>query len=130
MWRSWPPSCECCGRSWWRWRVGVATASGRVSSVPRSGSRRRRAEPLPLIGTPRSPGRPTLGPRAAEVARRLGKPLMPHQRHIADVALEIDPSTGLLAYRRVILIGPRQATGKSWLVLTTLTHRCVGFDEH
>ncbi|AXH88783.1 hypothetical protein AB0N38_18895 [Micromonospora aurantiaca] len=83
----------------------------------------------PLHGTPRSPDRPTLGGQLAAVADRLGKPLMPHQRHIADVALELDPETGLLAYSEVVVIGPRQATGKTELLLPVMTHRCVGFGD-
>lgn len=83
----------------------------------------------PLFGTPRSPERATLGPRVAEVARRLGKPLMPHQREIVDVAFEIDPATGLLAYDVVLVIGPRQATGKTELLLPVMTHRCIGFEH-
>ncbi len=54
---------------------------------------------------------------------------MPHQRHIADVALELDPETGLLAYSRVVFIGGRQCTGKTEEILSVATHRCVGFDE-
>jgi hypothetical protein len=54
---------------------------------------------------------------------------MPHQREMVDVALEIDPATGLLAYGEVIVIGPRQATGKTEIILPMLTHRCVGFDQ-
>ncbi|WP_422751352.1 hypothetical protein [Micromonospora sp. WMMD1219] len=83
----------------------------------------------PLYGTPRSPDRPTLGGQLAAVADRLGKPLMPHQRHIADVALELDPETGLLAYSEVVVIGPRQATGKTELLLPMMAHRCVGFGD-
>ncbi|MEV7264698.1 hypothetical protein AB0N38_14210 [Micromonospora aurantiaca] len=52
---------------------------------------------------------------------------MPHQRHIVDVALELDPQTGLPAYSEVVVIGPRQATGKTELLLPVMTHRCVGF---
>jgi hypothetical protein len=54
---------------------------------------------------------------------------MPHQQLIADVALEVDPDTGLLAFSEVVVIGPRQATGKTELMLPVMTHRCVGFDE-
>jgi hypothetical protein len=54
---------------------------------------------------------------------------MPHQRLIADVALEIDPATGLLAYSEVVLIGPRQATGKTELLLPLMTHRCTAVDD-
>ncbi len=48
---------------------------------------------------------------------------------MADVALEIDPNTGLLAYSQVVLIGPRQATGKTEFLLPVMTHRCVGFTD-
>jgi hypothetical protein len=70
-----------------------------------------------------------LGPQVAEVARRLGKPLMPHQRLIADVGMELDPATGLLAYSEVVVIGPRQATGKTELLLPVMTHRCTTVDK-
>lgn len=68
-----------------------------------------------------------MGPRVAEIAQRLGKPFMPHQRHMADVALEIDPETGRFAYSEVVIIGPRQVTGKTEFLLPLMTHRCVGF---
>lgn len=74
----------------------------------------------PLFGTPRSPDRPTLGGQVAVIAARLGRPLMAHQRYIADVALEIDPQTGLLAYDQAVVIGPRQATGKALDVETPI----------
>lgn len=51
---------------------------------------------------------------------------MPHQQHIVDVALEIDPSTGELAYRMVIVVMPRQQ-GKTELLLPLMTHRSMGF---
>ncbi len=38
---------------------------------------------------------------------------MPHQAEIYDIAFEIDPETGLLAYSEVVVIGPRQGTGKA-----------------
>ncbi len=65
----------------------------------------------------------------AEVAERLGKPFLPHQRYMADVLGEIDPDTGLLAYSEVVLIGPRQVTGKTEFLLPGMTYRCVGFNE-
>ncbi|MBM0257373.1 hypothetical protein [Micromonospora sp. 4G55] len=61
------------------------------------------------------------------MAAKLRKPLMPHQRLIADVAMELDPVTGLPAYSEVVVIGPRQTTGKTELLLPVMTHRCVGF---
>jgi hypothetical protein len=57
------------------------------------------------------------------VARKLGKPFMPWQQHVADVILEIDPTTGLLVYQEFGLTVPRQS-GKSTFVLAKSTHRC------
>lgn len=82
----------------------------------------------PLYGTPRTPGRPTLGPNLAKIAAGLGRPLLPHQRLIADVAGEIDPETGLLAYGEVDVIINRQQ-GKSELSFPTMVHRCTGFGD-
>jgi phage terminase large subunit-like protein len=62
----------------------------------------------------------------AEVAQLLGTPLMPWQRHVLDVALEIDPATGLLMYREVVLTVPRQS-GKTLLLLCLMVHRALGF---
>lgn len=76
----------------------------------------------PRFGTPRTPERETLGHAVAEVALRLGKPLMPWQRHVVDVALEIDPLTGELAYNEIGLTVPRQS-GKSTLILAKAVHR-------
>jgi hypothetical protein len=83
----------------------------------------------PLYGTERTRSRPTLGPQVGKIARQLGKPFLPHQQYIADVAGEIDPDTGYLAYSEVIIIGPRQATGKTELLLPVMTHRCTGFGD-
>jgi hypothetical protein len=80
----------------------------------------------PLFGTPRSPDRPTLGPNVAKVAEMLGKPYKPHQQLIADVAGEIDPETGLLAYGEVVIVINRQS-GKSEHIYPEMVHRCTGF---
>lgn len=77
----------------------------------------------PRFGTPRDLSRPTLGPAVGEIARRLGKPLMPWQQHVVDVALELDPD-GSLHYGEVVLSLPRQS-GKSALVLAWIIHRLV-----
>lgn len=68
--------------------------------------------------------RPTYGGALAAIADMLGTPLMPWQRHVADVALEIDPDTGLLVYREVCVTVPRQA-GKSTLINALLVWRCA-----
>lgn len=80
----------------------------------------------PRWGTPRNLARPTLGPRVAKVAEMLGTPLMPWQRHVADVALEVDPATGRLVYREIVLTVPRQS-GKTLLLLCAMVHRAQGF---
>jgi hypothetical protein len=82
---------------------------------------RRSAEPLYATG--RDPSRKTLGGAVARVAAQLGTPLMPWQRRVVDVAMEVDPQTGLLAYSEVDLTVPRQQ-GKTTLELAVLVHRC------
>lgn len=82
------------------------------------------SEVSPLWATRRRPDRPTLGPRIAETARLLGKPFMPHQRLVADVGGELDPDTGLPAYREVVVSMPRQS-GKTIIVLAWEVDRCV-----
>lgn len=49
---------------------------------------------------------------------------MPWQRRVADVGGEIDPETGLPAYREVRVTIPRQS-GKTALFLAWQIHRCV-----
>jgi phage terminase large subunit-like protein len=82
----------------------------------------------PSLATNRSPERKTYGSRVTTVARELGTPLMPWQQLVADVALEIDPATGLLAYREITLTVPRQS-GKTTLILALAVQRALGFIE-
>lgn len=77
----------------------------------------------PRFATQRNPERQTLGPAVGAVAKKLGKPFMPWQQLVADVAMEIDPATGRLYYDEIGLTVPRQS-GKSTLVLAKATHRC------
>lgn len=56
----------------------------------------------------------------------MGRPLMPWQRSVADVALEVDGRTGRLAYRSVVVLTPRQS-GKTSLTLPLMTHRALAF---
>lgn len=51
---------------------------------------------------------------------------MPWQRYVADVALEVDPDTGRLVYREVVLTVPRQS-GKTTLLLALMVQRALGF---
>jgi hypothetical protein len=79
---------------------------------------------LPRWSTPRRGDRSTWGTRQGKMARLLGKPFMPWQQHVADVAGEIDPRTGKLVYREVRLTVPRQS-GKTTLVLAKNLHRMI-----
>lgn len=53
----------------------------------------------------------------------MGKPLMPWQRHVADVALEID-TDGRFVYNLVLVTVPRQS-GKTTLFGSILDHRAI-----
>jgi len=78
----------------------------------------------PRFSTPRNYARETLGGKVADVAAKLGTPLMPWQRHVVDVAFEVDPATGDLAYSEVVLTVPRQS-GKTTLILAVAVHRAL-----
>ena len=80
----------------------------------------------PRFSSPRS-GRRTFGGNVAEVADALGTPLMPWQRHVVDVALEIDDD-GRFVYDQVVLTVPRQS-GKTTLLLALMTWRLIGTAE-
>jgi Terminase large subunit, T4likevirus-type, N-terminal/Caudovirus prohead serine protease len=77
----------------------------------------------PRYATARTAERRTLGGAAAKVAKVLGQPLMPWQRRVADVALEVD-TAGRLIFRDVVLTVPRQQ-GKSFLILVLLLVRAL-----
>lgn len=79
----------------------------------------------PRFSTQRTAGRQTLGFAAANIAVKLGQPFMPWQRHVADVALEVDPATGRFAYQRIVLTVPRQS-GKTTLILAAVLLRALG----
>ncbi|WP_338897418.1 hypothetical protein WBG99_18865 [Streptomyces sp. TG1A-60] len=82
----------------------------------------------PLWGTPRNPDRPSLGPKLWKVMTRLGAPPMPWQKYVSDVALEIDPVTGLFAHREVGVSVPRQQ-GKTELCLAAQVHRSLAWQR-
>lgn len=77
----------------------------------------------PRWATPRRPERRTRGHEVAAIASRMGMPLMPWQRRVIDVALELDDD-GLPAYRYVVVTVPRQQ-GKTTLLLGTEMHRAL-----
>lgn len=78
----------------------------------------------PVYATQRTSGRETLGGRLGRVAAELGTPLMAWQQFVADVGLEVDPDTGNLAFREVIVSVMRQ-NGKTQLVLAAEVARCL-----
>ena len=80
----------------------------------------------PRWATPRSPDRETIGTAIGAIAARIGLPLMPWQQQVADVGGELDPATGLPAYRDVIVTVPRQS-GKTTLVLGWELQRALGW---
>ncbi|HEY0249698.1 MAG TPA: hypothetical protein VGC45_15715 [Gryllotalpicola sp.] len=79
----------------------------------------------PRYSTRRNPNNPSHGPRVAAVARALGFPLMPWQEHVANIAGEVDPKTGLPVYREIVLLVPRQS-GKTTLMLAESVYRAFG----
>jgi len=82
----------------------------------------------PMWGTPRRPEFPSLGPKAWRVMQRLGFEPMPWQKYVLDVALEIDPATGVFAHREVGLSVPRQQ-GKTQQVLALMVHRVAAWQR-
>ncbi len=76
----------------------------------------------PRFASRRRPERESFGRELADIAEALGQPLMPWQRDVAAVACEINPDTGLPAYREVVVTVPRQS-GKTTLFLAWQIHR-------
>ena len=78
----------------------------------------------PRFATRRRTERESFGHELAAIAEKLGQPFMPWQRYVADVGCEIDPVSGLPAYREVRVTIPRQS-GKTTLFLSWQINRCV-----
>lgn len=70
--------------------------------------------PAPAYSPVRDPSLQSEGADVAHVAAALGKPLMPWQRHVADIATEFYPD-GSYKYKIVLVTVPRQS-GKTTLV--------------
>jgi len=98
----------------------------------------------PRYATPADPTRPTAGARCAAVALALGRPLMPWQQYVANVATERVPDpdrcaacagtsdrghTCPYAYQVIVVSVPRQS-GKTLLLSVLLTERCIMADGH
>jgi hypothetical protein len=81
--------------------------------------------PGALHFTRRDPAAVSLGGRAAVVADALGTPLMPWQRYVADVALELDPDApARWRYPVVVVTVPRQS-GKTTLMRAVAVDRAL-----
>lgn len=78
----------------------------------------------PRWATPRTTDRPSFGPAIAAVAEKLGQPLMPWQRLVADVGGEL-LEDGTPAYREVVFTVPRQS-GKTTVILGWQVQRAIG----
>lgn len=76
---------------------------------------------VPRWATPRTTSRRTVGADVARMARLLGRPFIPWQAQLADVAGELTPR-GRFAYPVVVVVVPRRA-GKTVAVLATLCQR-------
>lgn len=83
----------------------------------------------PRFGTPRNPDAATHGPNIAYFAEQLGTPFIPWQQHVADVATEVNPETGLLRYREVVITVPRQS-GKTAFLLAKSVWRALSMGAH
>ena len=79
----------------------------------------------PRHHTPRNLARATRGRQVAQLGEaKRGVSYMPWQRDALDVALELDPATGLYWYGIVVLTVQRQA-GKTFLQGDVADHRCL-----
>lgn len=85
----------------------------------------------PAYATQRNPDRPTFGDRVAHIAAHvMGTPLMPWQKYVADVALELDlERPGEWAYTTVIVSVPRQS-GKTALMRAVAADRLLAYRDH
>lgn len=80
----------------------------------------------PRWGLPRRLEYKTYGPRVGRILELLGYPPMPWQQYELDVALEVDPATGNLAYREVLDSVMRQQ-GKTIKNLGVKLHRLAAW---
>ena len=89
-------------------------------------SKRSSIECRPRWATKRTPSRKTLGHQVAAAAESFGQPLMPWQRLVADIGLELLPGTMIPAYREILITVPRQ-NGKTTLMLAFEVQRALGW---
>ncbi|MFC8733578.1 terminase large subunit domain-containing protein [Luteimicrobium sp. NPDC057192] len=83
----------------------------------------------PRFYTRRNPRLRTRGRQVAAIAAALGRPLLPWQQYVADVATELNPPGHRLRYRyqTVVVAVPRQA-GKTTLLRPIVVDRAITRD--
>nr|DAQ55670.1 MAG TPA: Large Terminase [Bacteriophage sp.] len=80
--------------------------------------------------TRRNKKNPSFGDRAALASKLLGGELMPWQKQVLDVALELNPlDPGAWRYPVVVVTVPRQA-GKSFLIRVVMVDRMMNYNRH
>lgn len=95
----------------------LSTLSSPISAAPR-------------YSTTRDASAATYGPAVAALAEALGWPLLPWQRHLADIVCQVHPSGTGWRYPTVVATTPRQC-GKSSVLGAILAHRAIAFpDSH
>lgn len=79
--------------------------------------------------TPRTPGAKTGLRRVAQLARAMGRPLIPWQVEAVKGATEIDPDTGTFRYSRVVITTPRQVGKTTIDGMQSMTNMFLGPDR-
>lgn len=84
----------------------------------------------PKYATRRTPTNPSYGRRIEAMAAYMGGPLMPWQKQVAAVGMELDPAhPGAFRYDTVVVSVPRQS-GKSYLLRAIMADRIMSYNRH
>lgn len=84
----------------------------------------------PKYATARTLTNPSYGRRIEAMAAYMGGPLMPWQKQVAAVGMELDPrQPGAFRYNVVVVSVPRQS-GKSYLLRAIMADRIMSYNRH
>lgn len=84
----------------------------------------------PKYATRRTSANPSYGRRIEAMAAYMGGPLMPWQKQVAAVGMELDPrQPGAFRYNVVVVSVPRQS-GKSYLLRAIMADRIMSYNRH
>ena len=84
----------------------------------------------PKYATARTLTNPSYGRRIEAMAAYMGGPLMPWQKQVAAVGMELDPKCpGAFRYDTVVVSVPRQS-GKSYLLRAIMADRIMSYNRH